>query len=101
MGTTQDLTNCDRNHIMSDQDFMKNLGETEKKAVEACEKFYQKEEGKDWHVTGLQECKKDGQEFKISLMLCAGDQCTMKDFTVEEKDGKFVAALVEDDDAPF
>merc|ERR1711998_466581 len=85
---------------MSDQDFLSKLSEAEKNAVKACEAFYQEEEGKEWHVTGLQECKKDGEGFKISLMLCAGDQCTMKDFTVEEKDGKLVAAL-EEDDAPF
>uniref|UniRef100_A0A6U3AJC0 Uncharacterized protein n=1 Tax=Lotharella globosa TaxID=91324 RepID=A0A6U3AJC0_9EUKA len=78
------------------------LGDKEKAAVIACEEFYQKEEGKDWHISGLNEKEETMNGFKLSLMLCKGDQCTMQDFEATAKgDGKYEAKLAEDDDAPF
>eukprot|EP00471_Norrisiella_sphaerica_P000053 CAMPEP_0184480616 /NCGR_PEP_ID=MMETSP0113_2-20130426/2110_1 /TAXON_ID=91329 /ORGANISM="Norrisiella sphaerica, Strain BC52" /LENGTH=73 /DNA_ID=CAMNT_0026859191 /DNA_START=49 /DNA_END=270 /DNA_ORIENTATION=- len=73
---------------MPNTDFMKDLGDEEKKALKACEEFYQKEEGKDWHVTGVQETKKTNDGFTMDLMLCMGDQCTMQSFKATAKDGK-------------
>eukprot|EP00470_Lotharella_oceanica_P003376 CAMPEP_0170170440 /NCGR_PEP_ID=MMETSP0040_2-20121228/3432_1 /TAXON_ID=641309 /ORGANISM="Lotharella oceanica, Strain CCMP622" /LENGTH=79 /DNA_ID=CAMNT_0010409845 /DNA_START=39 /DNA_END=278 /DNA_ORIENTATION=+ len=73
------------------------LSDKEKAAVIACEELYQKEEGKDWHVSGIVEKEETLSGFKLSLTLCKGDQCTMQDFEATAKDGKYEAKLDEEE----
>ncbi|GAB5364548.1 hypothetical protein AAMO2058_000979800 [Amorphochlora amoebiformis] len=89
---------------MADKDQKKifeKLSDDEKKAALACEALYQKEEGKEWHITGIMSKDKTDNGFKFEFQLCKGEACSLQEMTADLKDGKYVAALVEDDDLPF
>ncbi len=67
----------------------------------AAEAFYQKKEGKEWHLSGVNEKEATSTGFKLSLMFCKGDACTMIDVIATLKDGKYECEEDAEDDGGF
>ena len=53
--------------------------------VIACVKFMRTQDGKDWHVSNVNEAtRSDDGSASLNLVLCSGDLCLMKKFTVQK-----------------
>ena len=59
------------------------VDDAHKAAVLAAVKHYNKETGKNWHVSNVNkvEAAEDGSA-SVDLVLCSGEMCTMKKFSV-------------------
>eukprot|EP00472_Partenskyella_glossopodia_P014893 CAMPEP_0197515602 /NCGR_PEP_ID=MMETSP1318-20131121/685_1 /TAXON_ID=552666 /ORGANISM="Partenskyella glossopodia, Strain RCC365" /LENGTH=88 /DNA_ID=CAMNT_0043064021 /DNA_START=30 /DNA_END=296 /DNA_ORIENTATION=+ len=83
------------------KELLKDCTDEEKKAIEACIAAYLESEGADWHLSGINDKEKTDDGYKLSLMFCKGDSCSMQDMIATKEDGKYVGKMDEGDDDGF